>query len=346
MRNKFELIKNSIKDNIDIFMISETKLDDSFPLGQFLIEGFTLYRRDRDRKGGGIMFFVREDIPSKIVFKSNNTVFEGIAIEINLRKQKWLICFSYNPHKNLIGTHINHISNILDTNLAKYEKYLVIGDLNAETEEPIMREFCDSYNLKNLIKEPTCFKNPSNPSCIDLMLTNSNRSFQNSLNIETGLSDFHKMTVTVLKTTFPKVKPKIILYRNYKKNSNYDFREEIIPLVDKLDFGEVDKTFESFQRICINTLDKHAPKKQRHVRANQSPFINNKLNKAIMNRSRLRNRFLKNKTEENKKGYNRQRNYVVSLLKKYKDEYYNNLNTKDIIDNKKFWTTVKPLFFR
>ena len=217
VRNKFELIKNSIKDNIDIFMVSETKLDDTFPLGQFLIEGFTLYRRDRDGKGGGIMFFVREDIPSKIVFKSNNTVFEGIDIEINLRKQKWLICFSYNPHKNLIGTHINHISNILDTNLAKYEKYLVIGDLNSETKEPIIREFCDSYNLKNLIKEPTCFKNPSNPSCIDVMLTNSNRSFQKSLNIETGLSDFHKMTVTVLKTTFPKVKPKIILYRNYKK---------------------------------------------------------------------------------------------------------------------------------
>ena len=79
-----------------------------------------------------------------------------------------------------------------------------------------MREFCDSYNLKNLIKEPTCFKNASNPSCIDLMLTNS-RSFQNSLNIETGLSDFHKMTLTVLKTIFPKVKPEIILYRNYKK---------------------------------------------------------------------------------------------------------------------------------
>ena len=96
--------------------------------------------------------------------------------------------------------------------------------------------------------------------------------------------------------------------------------------------------------LYTNTLDKHAPKKQRHVRANQSPFMNNKLNKAIMNRSRLRNRFLKNKTEENKKAYNRQRNYVVSLLKKSKHEYYNNLNTKDIIDNKKIWTTVKPLF--
>ena len=68
------------------------------------------------------------------------------------------------------------------------------------------------------------------------MLTNSNRSFQNSLNIETGLCDFHTMTVTVLKTTFPKVKAKIILYRNYKKNSNYEFIEEIIPLIDKLDF--------------------------------------------------------------------------------------------------------------
>ena len=65
-----------------------------------------------------------------------------------------------------------------------------------------MKDFCETYNLKNLIKEPTCYKNAQNPTSIDLILTNRIHSFQHSDVIETGLSDFHKMTVTVPKTNF------------------------------------------------------------------------------------------------------------------------------------------------
>ena len=73
-----------------------------------------------------------------------------------------------------------------------------------------MKVFCDFYEFKNLIKDATCYKNPENPSRIDLILTNNPNSFQNSGVIETGLSDFHKMTVTVMKTSFEKLKPNII----------------------------------------------------------------------------------------------------------------------------------------
>ena len=58
-----------------------------------------------------------------------------------------------------------------------------------------MKTFSESYTLSSLIKEPPCYKNPQNPSCIDLILTNSPYSFQNSCVIETGLSDFQMMTV-------------------------------------------------------------------------------------------------------------------------------------------------------
>ena len=88
-----------------------------------------------------------------------------------------------------------------------------------------MKVFCDFYEFKNLIKDA---KNPENPSCIDLILTNNTNSFQNSGVIETGLSDFHKMTVTVMKTTFEKLKPNIIHYRDYRKFSNDKFRENLI----------------------------------------------------------------------------------------------------------------------
>ena len=89
-----------------------------------------------------------------------------------------------------------------------------------------MKNFCSSYNLKSVINKPTCFKNPDKPSCIDLILTNCSRSFQNSCAIETGLSDFHKLVVTVLKTAYKKSKPKIITYRSYKSFNNYGFRVE------------------------------------------------------------------------------------------------------------------------
>ena len=68
--------------------------------------------------------------------------------------------------------------------------------------------------IKNLIKVPTCFKNPERPTSVDVILPNSYRSFQNSCAMETGLSDFHKMIVTILKTYFPRKEPKIIQYRD------------------------------------------------------------------------------------------------------------------------------------
>ena len=80
-------------------------------------------------------------------------------------------------------------------------------------------DFCDVYNLKNLIKVPTCFKNSERPNSIDVMLTNSYRSLQNSCAIEMGLSDFHKMIVIILKTYFQKKESKLNQYRDYKNFS-------------------------------------------------------------------------------------------------------------------------------
>ena len=76
-------------------------------------------------------------------------------------------------------------------------------------------------------------------------------------------------------------------------------------------------------------LDKQLPKKTRYVRGNQSPFMNKTLSKAIMLRANLRNKFLKNRSNENK-NYVKQRNHCVSLLRKTKREYYSNLDEKKI----------------
>ena len=66
-----------------------------------------------------------------------------------------------------------------------------------------------AFNRESLNKEPIWFKNPNNPSCVNLFLTNYPRYFQNTSTIETGISDFHKLVVTVLKIFYKKQKPKL-----------------------------------------------------------------------------------------------------------------------------------------
>ena len=77
-----------------------------------------------------------------------------------------------------------------------------------------------TYNLKSLVKQITHFTNPDNPSCIDLILTDSPRSFQDSSMFQTGISGIHKLTTTVLKKCFPKPKLKIVNYRDYRNFRN------------------------------------------------------------------------------------------------------------------------------
>ena len=172
------------------------------------------------------------------------------------------------------------------------------------------------YNLKNLIKGPTCYKNPDKPSCIDLILSNRSKSFHSSHIVETGISDFHKMTVSVMKIFFKKQKPNVIYYRDYKKFSNDQFRADF---VDELMKGNIKiSRLDIFTGTALQILGKYAPMKQKTIRANESPFMNRSIKKEIMNRSRLKNKFLKENSEENRLAYNKQRNLCTSLLRKEK----------------------------
>ena len=240
---------------------------------------------------------------------------------------------SYNPSRSNIDFHLEHLNRNLALYSSCYANFMIIGDPNVEANNSAMSIFCDTYNLKNLIKEPTCYKSPNKPSCFYLTLTNKPRNFKHSCVIETGLSDFHRMTVTVMKATFEKLQPRVVNYRDYKYFENYRFRAD---LLSELSQANIEENEEGLS-------DLHAPRKQKYARGNHMPFMNRALSKEIMTRTRLRNNFLKNRSEENKRKYSKQRNYCVSLLRKSKSEYFGNLNEKKkkISDNKKFWKTVK-----
>ena len=179
IRNKFDPLAKGIKGKVDVLMISETKIDETFPSRQFYTEGFTPpYRLDRNCHGGGILVYVREDIPSKLI--EMNSSVESISIELNLRKRKWLVNCFYNDNNSNICDCLKSLGKSLNILLTNYDQVFLMGNFNAEEVNIHIKNFCNLYKLKNLIKVPTCFKNPDNPKTINLMLTNSVRSFQNS----------------------------------------------------------------------------------------------------------------------------------------------------------------------
>ena len=218
---------------------------------------------------------------------------------------------------------------------------MLIGDLNAEPTEATVSDFCEIYNLKYLIKDKTCFKNPTKPTYIDLIITNRPKCSQYFVVIETGLSDFHKMSATVMKMYYTKQKPSIVRYHKFKNFCNDSFIKDIELLLSKL-CNQQSVPFKILKESVNITLDKHAALKKRYVRANQSPFINKKWSKEIMKRSRLRNKILNTKSDIDRKAYNKQRNCVVSLLRNGR-KIYSSLDTKVVTDNRTFWETVKPL---
>ena len=87
-------------------------------------------------------------------------------------------------------------------------------DFNDDVSDPSLTSLCTLFKLKNMVKEPKCYKNPEHHSCFDLILTNCPRSFHNTCLYGIGLSDFKKLVVTILRTSFEPLPPKITKYRN------------------------------------------------------------------------------------------------------------------------------------
>ena len=93
-RNKFDLLKPFIYNAFDIFLVSETEIDSSYPNSQFRLAGYRMFRHDRDSFEGGLCIYVNESIPVKqLNLRKDDS--ETFFLEANLRLRKWLIVGPY-----------------------------------------------------------------------------------------------------------------------------------------------------------------------------------------------------------------------------------------------------------
>ena len=119
-----------------ICLVSETKLDYSFPSVQFKIEGFTnLYKYDQSDKRGGRLLYSREDIPWRFLQCKSQCNIESYSVERNLRKRKWFLNCSYNLHIYPNSRHLECLTASLMNIVKPNDNLVFIGDFNVGSDE-------------------------------------------------------------------------------------------------------------------------------------------------------------------------------------------------------------------
>jgi hypothetical protein len=330
--------------SLDVFALSETKLDESFTMSQFQVSQYSLYRRDRNAYGGGVMVFIKNIIPHCCRNDFQNLMVnqvEGIVLELTISKNKWLICLLYKPPNVTDSLFVSMFVNLIESMLNETKYIMVLGDLNFNMNcKNKLSETCCLLGLKNMVQGDTCHKGESSTS-IDVILTSNSHCLNNTLNESVGISDFHNLIGCSFKAHAPVKYHKRLTYRSYKKFIENDFLDDLkeTPLNACFEHDCVDTQYEQFNELFSETLNKHAPLKSKTITKVSPPFMNGDLRKSIYKKCMLRNKYYKQRTAYNWEKYKAQRNLVTSIRRRSIREYFQR-NTTTIDNN--FWKTMKP----
>lgn len=210
IRYKFDSLSEIFDKNyMDFLMIGETKLDSSFQSALFQPEGYKLYRKDKTQFSGGLMVFVRSDLPSRqlvdLETKSDiSNIIQTVIIDVRINNVSWLFICCYRPPSGNVKIATSELSKTIDKCLIKSDNIIIVGDLNCNMLDPEndLVSLNETFDLTNMVKQPTCFKSVDG-TIIDVSLTNRPKYMVKTQVIDIGLSDFHHLVVTVKKGFIP-----------------------------------------------------------------------------------------------------------------------------------------------
>ena len=343
---KLDEIKLTLsKQDIDILCLCETFLNDTFSENELNIDNYKLFRKDRHTLGGGLIIYIRDDIPCNHRNDLESTSIETLCIEIKQPNSKsFLLSYVYRPPSSKVQW-IKDFTLIMEKSLPGEKECIVIGDFNfdllkTDNYSKSWLELMESMNFAQLVKDPTrvtsnsatmidhAFSNiPLNISCVNVPCY--------------SISDHYPVCIT-RKIASNYVKGpvhKSISYRSMKTFNENEFLDDLSNqpwfLIDIYD--NPDDATELFLELFQSVLNKHAPQRKRRVkRLNQPRWMKPEILQAII----IRDHFHKNVDIMNYKIW---RQNVKDLIVEAKHQFYNetiNLNKRN---PKSLWNSLQGL---
>ena len=335
LQNKLDELK-AINEKLkaSIIILTETKIDGTYPNSLFCMTNYRLFRNDRTKGGGGVMAYVKAGIAVRhLKLPHTYKTLEAIALDVNLGNSNCVILGIYRPPRSAgVNYSVNledELNSIHSWALSQRQSVITLGDLNLDklkpnsTEGKILGDIEDIFQLKCLIEEATRITTTSR-TLIDVILTNKPELFDTAGVIDFGLSD-HAMIYGFLK---PKVKhhpAKVISFRSTKNLDPDAMRGDLNEAMTALELDNSMSAQEQYNRWhieMIKVLDKHMPVRKMRVRERDAPYITREWKEAIRNKRKYAKHHKKLQTEESGQMMRKWRNIASHLRRNAIKQYW------------------------
>ena len=232
---------------MDILAIAESKLGDSLPWQQFNISNYKLHRQARDSCSSGIVNYINDCIPRRLL-KDYMGVHMGVAfmtIELSVKSSKWNLCYIYKPPGITDKIFCDLLSELCEVFITDATLSLFCGDMKCNLfQHNGVFDICDVFGLTNLVNQPTCFKGDT-PTLVDVFLTNRTKCFSGVLYIDIRASNFHNYICVASRAFAPRQICRQITYCSMKNFRKEDFRADIdnVPFHVSSIFDDIDDIY-------------------------------------------------------------------------------------------------------
>ena len=340
------------KSRAAVIGITESKLDESVTDGEINIDGYEVIRSDRNRHGGGVACYIRNDISFNPRGNFSSEV-ENIFLDMLLPKTKpILIGILYRPPDQ--SKFLDKLSTaISETDNFDAQEVYILGDLNINlinnqkhTPNGIKRykEFCSLNGLKQLLTLPTRITKTST-SLLDHVLTNSADRVSQFGVVDMGLSD-HQLIYCTRKITRTKTNAhKYIKTRSLKNYSQTLFLDKLrkVNFPDYSNFKDINNAYSDFTEKVTSVIDEIAPIKEIRVKNNSQDWFDAEINEEIERRDKSLAKFKKSRLHSDNESYKKARNKVQRMIKDKKKNFFTGKLNENIGKPKELWKSLKSL---
>ncbi|OWF43390.1 hypothetical protein KP79_PYT24916 [Mizuhopecten yessoensis] len=345
LSNKLDQIKILLrKRTFDVLALTESKLDSSTDPPDISIHGYSAYRRDRNKHGGGVIVYVKDSLT--VVDESSSIVdgMEVLVLKINQTNSSSIRCVSvYRPPSEKVDW-FPQFDQIIENVSAPDQPLIVMGDFNIdELKNKRLKTQMNVYSLHQNITSPTR-ETTTSETLIDHIYTSDSFSCREAGVIPLGISDHH-LVYAVRKVNFAHTNSDHIniKYRNFKKINVDEFKAHMaqVPWSVIEVFDSIDDSWDSFKELFYGVVDKQIPITEKRVSAKSEQWINDDVLSEMHTRDYLHEQARKSKLDTDWDLYKAARNRVVTKIKQTKRDYLDEAMLQCSKNSKDMWKKIK-----
>lgn len=343
---KFNSLKDFILHNeYDIFALSETWLNKSISNDLLHIGGYTLIRKDRGSRGGGVAFYLKDTYGFRVI--DNITDIEQLWIVTTINRNNVIFGVCYNPPRTNPKQFTDNLEIAISNSVQHGDKVFCFGDININLLDISLNStryflsMLESLEFEQVIDEAT-HTTATNASLLDVIICNDRYVVSD---VKVGGLDISNHALIQCQIAVESVKPSpaYVTYRDFKYFNENEFLADLerLPLDNIFYMDDIDAKVDYFTSNLLDIFNKHVPLRTVRITKKRAPWLTESIKLLMRRRDRARSDCNRKPTPAKWHYYKQLRNATNHALNREKLAYFNYIATNK--DSKSLWGELKTL---